>query len=113
MESTENETIDQKPEADDEVDRLLRITAGAQFFRSIEGRFHARVPVNGRQEILGLRSAVFRDWLVGAYLKEQSEASFSADGWPRHFGLPGRIPSWSFTASRGRPRAPWPRLSSS
>ena len=70
MESTENETIDQKPEADDEVDRLLSITAGAQFFRSIEGHFHARVPVNGRQEILGLRSAVFRDWLVGAYLKE-------------------------------------------
>src|ERR1022692_4849771 len=70
MESTENETIDQKPEADDEVDRLLRITAGAQFFRSIEGHFHARVPVNGRQEILGLRSAVFRDWLVGAHLKE-------------------------------------------
>ena len=48
MESTENETIDQKPEADDEVDRLLSITAGAQFFRSIEGRFCARVPVSGR-----------------------------------------------------------------
>jgi hypothetical protein len=70
MESTENETIDQKPEADQEVDRLLSITAAAQFFRSIEGRFHARVPVSGRQEILGLRSATFRDWLVGRYLKE-------------------------------------------
>ncbi len=70
MESTENKTIDQKPEADDEVDRLLRITAGAQFFRSIEGRFHARVSVDDRHEILGLRSEVFRGWLVGAFLQE-------------------------------------------
>ena len=29
MESTENDTIDQKPESDDEVDRLVSITAGA------------------------------------------------------------------------------------
>ena len=76
MQSTETETIDQKPQADDEVDQLLRITAGARFFRSIEGHFHARVPVNGRQEILGLRSAMFRDWLVGGYLKEHRKLPF-------------------------------------
>ena len=76
MEPTENETIDLKPEADDEVDQLLSITAGAQFFRSSEGRFHACVPVSGRQEILGLRSAVFRDWLVDGYLKEHRKLPF-------------------------------------
>ena len=67
---TENGTIDQKLNADHEVDQLLKITAGARFFRSIEGHFHARVLVNDRQEILGLRSAVFRDWLVGGFLQE-------------------------------------------
>jgi hypothetical protein len=69
MEPTENGTIDQKPELDQEVDQLLYITVDARFFRSNEGYFHAEVTVSGRREILGLRSGAFRDWLVGEYLK--------------------------------------------
>jgi hypothetical protein len=47
---------------------LMRLAAGAQIFRAPDGRFHARVPVNGRQAILGLKSTAFRDWLVDGYV---------------------------------------------
>jgi hypothetical protein len=50
-----------EPEKSLEV--LLRLAAGARFFRSAEGRLFAQVPVDSRHEIHGLKSTVFRDWL--------------------------------------------------
>ena len=47
---------------------LMRLAAGAQIFRAPDGRFHTRVPVNGRQAIFGLKSTAFRDWLVDGYV---------------------------------------------
>src|SRR5262249_18284606 len=61
---------DQKPDAELEVVQLLRAARGAQYFRSTEGRFHACVAVNGREETLSLRSHTFREWLIGEHLKE-------------------------------------------
>jgi hypothetical protein len=37
-------------------------------FRGADGRFHARVAVNGRYEVYGLKSSAFRDWLTDAYV---------------------------------------------
>ena len=47
---------------------LMGLAAGAQIFRAPDGRFHTRVPVNGRQAIFGLKSTAFRDWLVDGYV---------------------------------------------
>jgi hypothetical protein len=55
------------------VELLLALGSNASFFRSVDGRFHARVPVNGRQEILGLKSMDFREWLAESYLREHRE----------------------------------------
>ena len=63
-----SETKGGEPAIEGDVERLLSASGSAAFFRSSEGRFHARVVIDGRQEIIGLRSAVFRDWLVGEYL---------------------------------------------
>jgi hypothetical protein len=42
---------------------------------------YARVPVGDRQEIYGLKSAAFRDWLIGGYFADQGE--------------PGVVKSWA------------------
>ena len=55
------------------VESLLGRTSGARVFRSTDGRFLARVPVEGRQKILGLKSSAFHDWLVAEYLSESNE----------------------------------------
>ena len=47
---------------------LMGLASDARVFRAADGRFHARVPVNGRQAIFGLKSSAFRDWLVDGYL---------------------------------------------
>src|SRR5262249_18361059 len=47
---------------------LMRMASSAEVSRTAEGRFHARVPVNGRHDILLLKSRAFRDWLVDAYV---------------------------------------------
>ena len=47
---------------------LMGLATGLRVFRAGDGRFHVRVPVNARHEILGLRSNAFRDWLVDAYV---------------------------------------------
>ena len=46
------------------VESLLGLASCARFFCAMDGRFHACVPVNGRQDIVGLESTAFRDWLV-------------------------------------------------
>jgi hypothetical protein len=52
---------------------LLRLASGARFFRSAEGRLFARVPVDSRQEIHGLASTAFRDWLIKGFFAERGE----------------------------------------
>ncbi len=52
------------------VESLLGLASCARFFRAIDGRFHACVPVNGRHDVIGLKSAALRDWLVERYLSE-------------------------------------------
>jgi hypothetical protein len=47
---------------------LMALASGARVFRAADGRFHARVPLNGRQAIFGLKSSAFRDWLIDGYL---------------------------------------------
>jgi hypothetical protein len=64
------EIDDTRCESNGEVGELIRVAGCARFFRSAEGRFHARVVIGVREEVLGLRSATFRDWLVGLYVKE-------------------------------------------
>jgi hypothetical protein len=46
----------------------MRLASDARVFRAADGRFHARVPVHGRQAIFGLSSSAFRDWLIDRYL---------------------------------------------
>ena len=60
-----------EPEKSLEV--LLRLAAGARFFRSAEGRLFARVPVDSRHEIHGLKSTPFRDWLIKGYFADRGE----------------------------------------
>jgi hypothetical protein len=55
------------------IEALLEIAATAQFFRSADGRFHAQVPIGDRQEIYGLKSTAFGDWLIDSYRCERGE----------------------------------------
>ncbi len=55
------------------VEALLKLAESARFFRSADGRLHAQVPVDERQEIYGLTSAAFRDWLIESYRREHGE----------------------------------------
>ena len=59
--------VEKQREANASGELLFGLAAGARLFRAADGRFHARVPVNGRHEILGLRSSAFRDWLIDGY----------------------------------------------
>jgi hypothetical protein len=47
---------------------LMGLAAAARIFRAADGRFHARVPLQGRTELIGLRSSALRDWLVDRYV---------------------------------------------
>ena len=42
-------------------------------FAPADGRFYAQVPVGERQEIYGLKSAGFRDWLTDCYVIDHPE----------------------------------------
>jgi hypothetical protein len=50
---------------------LWRLASEAQFFRSADGRFHARVKIGGRDEFYSLKSAGFRDWLTKDYFADR------------------------------------------
>ena len=52
------------------VESLLGLASFAQFFCATDGRLHARVPVQGRYDVVGLESTAFRDWLVDRCLNE-------------------------------------------
>jgi hypothetical protein len=62
-------STDTGPGKERAVDGLLRTADRAQLFRLAGGRLCARLPIEGREEIHGLRSAEFRDWLVDAYIE--------------------------------------------
>jgi hypothetical protein len=68
--STPDEVSENTSEGARAAEVLLRLASGARFFRSSDGRFHARVPVGNRNDIVRLKSAAFRDWLVDGYLNE-------------------------------------------
>jgi hypothetical protein len=70
--ASHSESIDKKAEeSSGTLEILKRITASARLFRSIDGRAFAQVPVESRSEVYELRSAAFRDWLIGGYFRER------------------------------------------
>jgi hypothetical protein len=58
------------PAAENLVDVLLRVASNARYLRSPDGRIHARVPVNNRQEVFELGQRAFRDWLIKSFRTE-------------------------------------------
>ena len=68
-----HENADQERDAESVDDALLRVASIAAFFRSTDGRFHARVPVENRHETFGLKSEEFRDWLIERYRGERTD----------------------------------------
>jgi len=54
-------------------DTLLRVASTACYFRSTDGRFHARVPVQEGDETYGLLSPEFRDWMIEGYRGERRD----------------------------------------
>ena len=52
------------------IERLLRLARSARLFRAGDGRLFARVPVEQRSEVYGLKSGAFRDWLIGGHFRE-------------------------------------------
>jgi hypothetical protein len=65
--SASNEAGESKADGVSVEDALMELAEGARFFRSAEGDFHAQVRVGECDEIISLRSNVFRDWLVDGY----------------------------------------------
>jgi hypothetical protein len=68
IENGKGEVAEKQSEGTRAGELLMRLASGARIFRAADGRFHARVPVNGRQAIFGLKSSAFRDWLIDGYL---------------------------------------------
>ena len=75
-----NETAGEPTEAEGTISVLLRLAAAARLYRSGDGGdFMSQVPVAGRYETYGLKSAGFRDWLIDGYFAERHEpASLAA-----------------------------------
>ncbi len=65
--SCDDAIFDMPAEGEGPVEVLLRLAATAGAFRSADGSLYAQVPVGDRQEIYGLKSAQFRDWLIDGY----------------------------------------------
>jgi len=66
-------STDQERAAESADETLLRVASTARYFRSMDGRFHARVPVEGRHETFALKSPEFRDWIIERYRAERSD----------------------------------------
>ena len=64
---------EEQQKANGGVEGLLGLAAKGRIFRSADGRFHAQVPVGERQDLYGLRSPAFRDWLIEGYRCERAE----------------------------------------
>jgi hypothetical protein len=50
------------------LEELMRMASSAELSRTVDGRFRARVPMNGRHDIVVLKSRAFRDWLVDGHV---------------------------------------------
>src|ERR1017187_3869358 len=66
--STHDAIGDGIPDDETVEEALLRVASAARLFRLADGRFRALVGVGDRQEIHGLKSKAFRDWLITCYL---------------------------------------------
>jgi len=71
--SPNDETIGNPREYEGPVKALLRLTETAGFLHSTDGCFYAQVSKGGRPEILALKSAAFRAWLIDGYLRAYRE----------------------------------------
>jgi hypothetical protein len=69
----DDEINDNSRKRESQVVLLARLADHARLFHSADGRLYAQVPVGDRQEIYGLTSSGFRDWLVDGYLIDQLE----------------------------------------
>ena len=49
------------------------VSEAARYFRSMDGQLHARVAVQNRHEIFGLKSPAFRDWLIASFRADRGE----------------------------------------
>jgi len=70
---TSKELVENQSAGTSTENTLMRLASGARFFRSVDGCFQARVSVGNRNEILALKGAAFRSWLVDGYLKEYAK----------------------------------------
>ena len=68
VEHASGEIAEKQSEGTRAGELLMGLASDARVFRAADGRFHARVPVNGRQAIFGLNSTAFRDWLIDGYM---------------------------------------------
>ena len=75
-------STDQERDAESAEDTLLRVASAAHCFRSTDGRFHARLPVEDRHETYGLKSLEFRDWLIERYRGRAERSSAGECGRP-------------------------------
>ena len=98
--STTPISVENRSEGSGGIKALFRLAAGAVVFRSADGHFRARVPVNGRREILGLRTEACRDWLADAYLKEYRGAPARVGGAPGAQGTRKPAPDSARTLHR-------------
>ena len=93
--STHDAIGDGIPDDETMEEALLRVASAARLFRLADGRFQALVGVGDRQEIHGLKSKAFRDWLITCYLGIRGV--LPSDGArPRSFGArdPYAVPRW-------------------
>ena len=65
--TTETEVAVRRPGGPGADELLFGLAACVPLVRAADGRLHARVPVNGRQEIYALKSPAFRNWLIDRF----------------------------------------------
>ena len=73
VQPTNDAGVDRTRADEGPVKVLLRVAASSRLFRSTDGHLFARVPVESRSEVYGLKSSAFRDWLVDGYFRECHE----------------------------------------
>ncbi len=73
VEAIESDDGESGQKAQSTIEALFEIASIARFFRSVDGRFHAQIPVEDRHEIHGLKTAAFRAWLIERHRAEHEE----------------------------------------
>ncbi len=64
VETVDSDGCESTGKAQSTIEALFELASRGRFFRSLDGRFHAQVPVEDRLEIHGLKTAAFRAWLI-------------------------------------------------